>query len=83
MRFLISSPSGEQSAVLRLWLAKKWQRDYALVDLRALETLKELKGADFTYKLLHNIMGELRFDCYPKEASKLLELREAVAKELK
>lgn len=55
----------------------------ALVDLRALETLKELKGADYAYKLLHNIMGELHFDCYPKEASKLLELREAVAKELK
>lgn len=83
MRALICSPSGEQSAVLRLWLEKKWQRDYALVDLRALEMLKELKGADYAYKLLHNIMGELRFDCYPKEASKLLELIKTVAKELK
>lgn len=54
----------------------------ALVDLRAMETLKELKGEEHVNKIIEQIMGDLRFDSYTMDNSKLLELREAIASEL-
>lgn len=54
----------------------------ALVDMRALQTLENIKGKEFVHNLVHSIMGNIQFDSYPAQAEKLLQLREAIVSRL-
>lgn len=50
-----------------------------LQDLRALQLLESIKGAEYTKGLLDEIVG---FDKYPSEAEYILKLREKINSEI-
>ena len=56
--------------------------DEAMNDLRALNLLEQLKGRDFTMKLVEADVAPIEFDHYPSNPSYLTTLRHRVNAEI-